>query len=274
MDKKEKKDFNIFSLLWTLLLHAVVICMLLLLHLNKPVAQAESGVPVMLGDMGNLDTDYEFTEVSSMPAPQPTSVPVPVAPQAEPAITQNLEETVAIETGEKEKPVRPVETPRQPTPEEILAEQERQAAEEANNLISNAFGRSSTMQANAPTENNSDVPGNPGSTEGNTTQGKAIGVGGYGSWDLNGRELIGELPRPAYEGIQVEGRVVVAITVSPNGDVISTSIVVSRSSKDNTNTVDTQLRKIAEEAARKAKFNPTDAVNNQIGSIVYYFKLK
>ena len=96
--KREK--FDIFSVLWTILLHGVAIVLLLVLHLNKPVAQAESGVPVMLGNMGNLDTDYEFTEVNSMPAPAPAAVPVPAAPQAEPAITQNLEETVAIESGE------------------------------------------------------------------------------------------------------------------------------------------------------------------------------
>ncbi len=83
--------------------------MLLLLHLNRPVAQAESGVPVMLGNMGNLDTDYEFTEVNSMPAPAPVSVPVPVAPQAEPNLTQNMEETVAIESGESEKTVTPTD---------------------------------------------------------------------------------------------------------------------------------------------------------------------
>ena len=143
--KREK--FDIFSVLWTILLHALAIVLLLVLHLNKPVAQAESGVPVMLGNMGNLDTDYEFTEVNSMPAPAPAAVPVPQAPQAEPAITQNLEETVAIESGEKEKPVKPVETPKQPTPEEIRAEQERQAAEQAQNLMANAFGRSSTLMA-------------------------------------------------------------------------------------------------------------------------------
>ena len=71
----KRKDFNLFSLLWTLLLHAAVVALLLVLHLNKPVAQAESGVPVMLGNLGNLDTDYEFTEVNSMPAPSPASLP-------------------------------------------------------------------------------------------------------------------------------------------------------------------------------------------------------
>lgn len=264
-----KRDkFDIFSVLWTILLHGLAIVLLLLLHLNKPVAQAESGVPVMLGNMGNLDTDYEFTEVNSIPAPAPAAVPVPRAPQAEPAITQNLEETVAIESGEKEKPVKPVDTPRQPTPEEIRAEQERQAAEAAQNLMANAFGRSSTMQASAPTENNSDVQGTPGSTEGNSTQGKPSGSAGYGTWDLGGRDMLGELPRPAYNGIQEEGRVVVTITVDPEGNVIDTRI------NNRTNTTNLQLRNAAVEAARRTKFNAIGGDNNQSGTITYYFKLK
>ena len=263
--KREK--FDIFSVLWTILLHGLAIVLLLVLHLNRPVAQAESGVPVMLGNMGNLDTDYAFTEVNSMPAPAPAAVPVPAAPQAEPAITQNLEETVAIESGEKEKPVKPVETPRQPTPEEIRAEQERQAAEQAQNLMANAFGRSSSMQASASQENTSETEGTPGSTEGNATQGKPTGVGSYGTWDLGGRDMLGELPRPAYQDIPEEGRVVVVITVSPEGNVINTSINLSR-----TNTSDAKLRRIAEEAARKAKFQRSDGLNNQTGTITYYFK--
>jgi len=241
--------------------------LLFLLHLTRPLVQAESGVPVMLGNMGNLDTDYEFTEVNSMPAPAPAAVPTPVAPQAEPAITQNMEETVAIETGEKEKPVKSVETPRQPTPEEIRAEQERQAAEQANNLLASAFGRSSSMQANAPTESNTDVIGTPGSETGNSTEGKTTGTGGWGTWDLNGRD-IGEFPRPAYKGIQEEGRVVVTITVDPDGKVIDTRI------NNRTNTTNLQLRNAAIEAARRTTFNAIGGENNQTGTITYYFKLK
>lgn len=263
----KKSDFNIFSLLWTLLLHFGVVGILLLVHLTRPVAQAESGVPVMLGNMGNLDTDYEFTEVNSMPAPAPAAVPTPRAPQAEPAITQNMEETVAIESGEKEKPSKPVETPKQPTPEEIRAEQERQAAEQAQNLMANAFGRSSTMQASAPSESNSDVQGVPGSTEGNATQGKTSGSSGYGTWDLGGRDMIGALPRPTYS-VQEEGRVVVTITVDPEGNVIDTRI------NSRTNTTNLQLRNAAIEAAHRTKFNATSAENNQTGTITYYFKLK
>jgi TonB family protein len=263
-----KRDkFDIFSVLWTILLHGLAIVLLLLLHLNKPVAQAESGVPVMLGNMGNLDTDYEFTEVNSMPAPAPAAVPVPVAPQAEPAITQNLEETVAIESGEKEKPVKPVETPKQPTPEEIQAQKEREVKEQTDSKVTDVFARSRNMQASSANENNSGESDVPGSPEGNATQGKPTGVGSYGTWDLGGRDMLGELPRPIYDGVEEEGRVVVVITVSPQGDVIGTSINLSR-----TNTSDAKLRQIAIEAASKAKFDRSTGLNNQTGTITYYFK--
>ena len=266
--KKKEREFSFLSALWTLLLHGGVVVLLLLLHLNRPVAQAESGVPVMLGNMGNLDTDYEFTEVNSMPAPAPVSVPVPVAPQAEPNLTQHMEETVAIESGEREKTVTPTEEVRQPTPEEIQAELERQAAQEAQNLMANAFGRSTSMQSSAQTETDTEVQGTPGSTEGNSSQGKPTGTGSYGTWDLGGRDMLGELPRPAYDGIQDEGRVVVTITVDPDGNVVDTRI------NNRTNTTNLQLRNAAEQAARKTKFNAIGGENNQTGTITYYFKLK
>lgn len=263
--KREK--FDIFSVLWTILLHALAIVLLLVLHLNKPVAQAESGVPVMLGNMGNLDTDYEFTEVNSMPAPAPAAVPVPVAPQAEPAITQNLEETVAIESGEKEKPVKPVETPKQPTPEEIQAQREREVQEQTESKVTDVFARSRNMQASSATENNSGEAEAPGSPDGNVTQGKLSGEGSYGTWDLGGRDPIGGLYKPKYD-IQEEGRVVITITVDPEGNVIETRI------NNRTNTTNLQLRNAAIEAARLTKFEKGKDDNNQTGTITYYFKLR
>lgn len=99
------------------------------------------------------------------------------------------------------------------------------------------------------------------------SEGKATGVGYYGTWDLSGRTIVGELSRPSYS-IQEEGRVVVTITVNPKGDVINTQI------NNRTNTTNMQLRNAAEEAARNTKFNAVDDVNNQTGTITYYFKLK
>ena len=265
--KREK--FDIFSVLWTILLHALVIVLLFVLHLNKPVAQAESGVPVMLGNMGNLETDYEFTEVNSMPAPAPAPVPVPQAPQAEPTITQNMEETVAIDDGEKEKPVKPVETPKQPTPEEIRAEQERQAAEQAQNLMANAFGRSSTLQASSAADNSSDVNGVPGDERGNSNQGATVGAGGTGPrLDLTGRSFAGTVPVPSNKNIPEAAMVVVNIWVDADGNVTKTSI------NKRTQTTNADLRQRSIEAAQKTKFNKITvdpSAEDATGTITYFY---
>ena len=134
--------------------------------------------------------------------------------------------------------------------------------------MANAFGRSSSLQTSSSEEIVEDVQGTPGSTTGNSTQGKPTGVGSYGTWDLGGREMLGELPRPAYDGIQDEGRVVVTITVNPEGNVIDTRI------NNRTNTTNLQLRNAAEQAAKRTKFNAIGGENNQTGTITYYFKLK
>ena len=118
------------------------------------------------------------------------------------------------------------------------SEQERQAAEQANGLLADAFGRNTASQ------------------------------GGYGTWDLGGRDMVGEMPRPSYNGIHDEGRVVITITVNPEGSVIDTRI------NNRTNTTNVQLRNAAVEAARRTKFNAISGKNNQTGTITYYFKLK
>lgn len=107
-----------------------------------------------------------------------------------------------------------------------------------------------------------------GSKDGNSSTGAKSGVGGYGTFNLGGRSIgEGGLPRPVYN-VQEEGRVVVSITVNPAGHVIATSI------NRLTNTVNSTLRKAAEDAAKKARFNAVNGVNNQTGTITYYFNLK
>ena len=69
--------------------------------------------------------------------------------------------------------------------------------------------------------------------------------------------------------MQAEGRVVVNITVNPAGQVIATSINLR-----STNNVHPELRKAAEDAAKRARFNAIDGVDNQMGTITYYFKLR
>ena len=66
-----------------------------------------------------------------------------------------------------------------------------------------------------------------------------------------------------------EGTVVVDIWVNPAGTVVRTGINIAR-----TNTSSTALRKAAEKAAAKARFNAIGGVENQRGTITYNFKLK
>lgn len=88
-----------------------------------------------------------------------------------------------------------------------------------------------------------------------------------GIFDLNGRSLdSGRLAKPIYN-VHAEGRVVVTIMVNPAGQVISTSI------NKRTNTVNPDLRKAAEDAARESRFNTISGKNNQTGTITYYFRL-
>ena len=131
--------------------------------------------------------------------------------------------------------------------------------------MAGAFGKGTQTGSKG---NASTGEGLQGSPTGNAAEGKTTGVGGYGTFDLNGRSLgPGGLPMPVYN-VQDEGRVVVTITVNPSGQVIHTSI------NKRTNTANAALRKAAEDAARKARFNTVSGVNNQTGTITYYFKLK
>ena len=97
-----------------------------------------------------------------------------------------------------------------------------------------------------------------------------MGIGGEGTLDLGGRSLGAgtSLPKPVYN-VQEEGRVVVNITVNPAGQVIATSINLSH-----TNTPNRFLRKAAEDAAKKARFEAVERMTNQIGTITYNFKLR
>ena len=290
------KKNKITGLVGTLVLHVVLFLLLLLIAISQPEAQEEGGVPVMLGNMemaqGNADP-YTLTDVDIMDEPQlPTEVsapePVPTPPVESEMITQEDEPTVAVPKKETPKPTPKKEVVKKETPkkepvkpkekteaekraeaERLAAErkaaEERAAAEAAAKRIAGAFGKGTQMGSKGTGQSGEGLQGSP---TGNAAEGQSTGVGGYGTFDLNGRSLgPGGLPRPIYN-VQEEGRVVVTITVNPAGKVIHTSI------NKRTNTANAALRKAAEDAARKARFNTVGGVNNQTGTITYYFKLK
>lgn len=270
------------GIIGTVVAHAVAVVILLLVVLKAPDPVGESGMDVLLGDAtvsrGNAQ-QYQYTEVAAAPKPVPqtqdvlqSTAPKPVE---EPAITQDDEETIAMPKPQKTEAEKRAEQERQEAikraeaerlEKERKAEEERQANELAMQQMASAFG------GNTPTSGvgePSDKPAQQGNTAGTPTGNiQATGSGVQGSFDLEGRDLIGGLPKPNISA-QEEARVVVVITVDSNGNVISTSINTRR-----TNTADPKLRQAAMDAAKQAKFSKTSGVDNQSGTINYYFKVR
>ena len=290
MDDRRKKGEYIGAL-GALLVHVAVIALLILVSFTVPQPDEDAGgVPVM---MGNVESARGFDDPSLVDvyvldedaaAPAETA---PELPSEQDLLTQTEEETVVLKpkTEPKKETVKPKEVvkPKEPVkkPEkteaekaaeakrlaEEKAERERKAAEEAaKKKVANAFGKGAQMGGSKGTS--ASGTGTEGSKDGNSSTGAKTGTGGYGTFDLGGRSLgTGSLPKPAYN-VQEEGRVVVNITVNPAGQVISTGI------NPQTNTVSSALRKAAEDAAKKARFNTVDGVTNQTGTITYYFNLR
>lgn len=279
MDGKKKGEY--IGMLGALLVHVAIIALLILVSFTLPNNQDEGGVPVMMGDVDASLGNYDPSTMVDVDVLLPEDVPEVVESQEtveQEMITQTEEETVVIKPKvepKKEKPEvvkKPEKTAAEKAAEakklaEEKAERERKAAAEAAaKRVSGAFGKGAQMDGSKGTANSG--TGVEGSKDGNSSSGAKTGAGGYGTFDLGGRSIgEGGLPRPVYN-VQEEGRVVVSITVNPAGHVIATSI------NRQTNTVNTALRKAAEDAAKRARFNAVEGVNNQTGTITYYFNLR
>ena len=257
-----KIDKNqIIGVLVTLAVHALVVLLLVALRLHAPILEEESGIPVTMGNVAQAQghtESYQFTEVSSMKNDVPNIENAPQTqpqPQVdEPLVTQPDEPTIEMPTAEE------VEAQKR-------AEAERLAAERAAQQMASAFGKGFEMGSKGEATEQP-VEGTQGTETGVSAAEKAVGVGVQGTFDLNGRSISGDgLPVPN-RTVQDEGRVVVTITVNPAGQVIAASINLR------TNTTNPELRKAAEDAAKRAQFNRIDAVDNQTGTITYYFKLR
>lgn len=274
------KQSKIVGIVCTVLVHVAILAFLLLYTLSVPKPEEEGGVPVMLGNTETAQGDadpYTLTEVDMMDQPE-TEAPQPTPePEAEkPLLTQQDEPSVKVKEEKvkkkKEEPRKQTKKeqpraakPKEKTEAEKRAEAERKAAQAASSKIAGAFGKGAKMGSKGEAESGNGYQGSP---SGNSATGKTSGGGGTGSFDLNGRSLgPGGLPKPIYN-VQDEGRVVVTIVVNPQGQVIKTSI------NRRTNTVNPALRKAAIDAAKKARFNAVSGVDNQSGTITYYFKLK
>ena len=170
-------------------------------------------------------------------------------------ITQNIIETSNIENNDIKKIIKDKEP-------EIAKEEKKEVLEKAlypgkKNTKNNTKGKMGAQ-------------GYQGKIEGdeNTSSYTGAGIGnGEDMYQLGGRNVAYKV-KPIYEN-QIEGTIVVIITVNRAGDVIH-AIAGAKGST----TLNKQLLEKAKSAALKTKFNPKQsAPTNQQGKIIYYFSL-
>lgn len=271
---KLNKD-DIYSIAGSIAFHLVLFIILWFSVLKSIIPDEDGGVLVNFGNVdaaaGMFEPMYSGSDLPQAQTPPP-SISQPEA-ETEDLITQNMEESVSLDNERKkereEKERKELEAKERAQREEAerkRAEEERKKKEAISNRVAGAFG---IGQADGGSQGDAaSGEGNQGSPFGNSDRGENEGIGGYGSFNLNGRSIgTGGLPRPAYT-IQEEGRIVVNITVDPRGNVISANI------GRGTNIDNQSMRKSALEAAQQAKFNSISGANNQSGTITYRYSLK
>ena len=157
-------------------------------------------------------------------------------------LTQETEPAPVITTGSQ----------RQQQTEHTPAEQERQVNRRA--LFP---GRSTSSNASSQ-GSGAQTAGNRGHESGGDGSSTGTGTGNEGiSFDLKGRRAIGSLPKPAYESNDAQGRVQ-NTAFHPQGST----------------TQDARLLDAALQAARQARFSPSEANAVQTGTITYVFRLQ
>lgn len=299
-ERPSDKSLGVFG---TIVFHLLLLLALIFISISS-VDPGDEGILVALGDSPTGQGQFTpsssapAAQTSTPPASQPASTPPPTPSASTPArqqvLTQNTDEAPAISAQEKarqEEQKRIAEQERQRQAEierQRKAEQERQRQEElerqriaelerqkreqqaaaARNAVSGAFSNSGSNSQSAGDTGGS---GTQGALTGdpNATNRTGTGLGSSGSgFSLQGRNLIGSLPKPVYN-VQESGRVVVRIVVDREGRVTHAEHRLQGST-----TTSSALINAAIDAARKARFNSDpNATSSQEGTITYVFDL-
>ncbi len=211
--------------------------------------QPELGIIV---DFGTGDTGFgEFDPNAGDVEARPASPQVPPTTQEPVLTTDDPEANVTVPDPE------PTPQPIPPAPEPAPARQPDRRA-----LFP---GR--TEGSDATSQGTTEGEGNMGTQEGSPGGSDSAGGSGSSGFSLAGRYLVGNLPRPAYN-VEVEGRVVIRITVNAAGAVTGAVYEQAGSTTNHG-----ELVSAARAAALRAKFTPDETAEVQTGTITYIFRL-
>ncbi|MGL4993774.1 MAG: energy transducer TonB family protein [Bacteroidales bacterium] len=282
----ENKNHRVVAALATLVIHVLLLLILFYFGLSRYIPQEEEGIEVIFGNQIEASGEVKFTEELSVETPPQEDVappePVVEQPAEEEIISQPDEESIAI-AEKKKKEKQKEELEKRKKEEELKAKQEQERkvreaqerkiaeekrkAEAISKMTSGAFAKGNDSSQGDSKSGSSGIQGSP---DGNSKTGATQGVGANGdSWNLEGRRIIGKLPRPE-DRSNYEGQIVVNITVDPSGKVIQASINASKS-KGSAASVES-LRQKAVSAAKTATFDIANGTTNARGEITYLFK--
>jgi TonB family protein len=243
-----EKKIKRYALLGTLLFAIVLLLILLFVTIHSVIPPkidkaveldflAEQGlfepVPARLA----LGVEAVLTDAPSAAVPAAPALQHTETTANEDLITQNHEETVA------------------------LARKQQQQAEDAARIAGTVAGAFTSPTGSGSGQGTAAVQG--GSPQG-SPDGSATGVLG-GSSALKGRFGGSQIPNEKYNE---SGRVAVDIIVDASGKVTNAEISLS-----GTTTNSPTLRRIAKEAASRAKFSPQQGAKLETGTITYIFNL-
>jgi protein TonB len=254
-EKKSKRK----GIIGTILFHVLLLVAFLFMGLTyQDPPPAEEGISINFGftDEGLGEIEAEDTEEIIDPVEE--EIIEEQIESTEEIVTQTTIETPAVEKTEEKKKVVEKEQPK----EEVIEEKKPEVNKKA--LYP---GKKETIETS---EGNNNGKGNQGVIDGdpnaNVYTGGGIGEDGT-AYQLGGRDVSFKA-KPIYN-LQVEGKVVVMITVDRLGNVIS-AIPGAKGST----TLNKQLLQRAKAAALKTKFDPKKtAPTNQQGKIIYTFQL-
>jgi len=255
-EKKSKRK----GIIGTILFHAFLLVAFLFMGLTyQDPPPAEEGISINFGfiDEGFGEIEPEDTEeVTEIVEEEIIEQQIE---STEEIITQSIVENPSVEkTEKKKKEVVKKEDPK----EEVIEERKPEVNKKA--LYPGKKKTKTTSEGEKGGDGNQgNVDGDPNSE---VYDGGGIGKNGT-TYQLGGRKV--EFKAKPLYSLQVEGKVVVIITVDRLGNVIN-AIPGAKGST----TLNKQLFQRAKTAALKTKFDPKQtAPTNQQGKIIYFFSL-
>ncbi len=267
MEASQKKDRTL-ALGGTIIFHVLILVIFLVFGLTAPEIPQERGVLVALGY-----TEEGVGDRQPLTASPPEPSPAPASPETEPdpVVTQETQESVAIPDATEETHTETEDTETDqpepaPKPEEVAEEEPEEEPEpepDPRAMFPGQDQRSTDRQQQGEDEEEGDAGRQDGLIDADDFEGESGGEGI--EYSLTGREA-NLLPKPDYT-TPATGRVVVRIVVNRDGQVLRAD-----AGARGTTTTDATLHRLAEEAAKKARFNRTpSAPEEQTGTITYIF---